>query len=576
MLIPRTQDRVYRVGHIACSIGAGAAGFNDAEARVENVRARFECAGGIDVDPMRIRNFDMMTGANGTVLDLFSRAQYEAYHGHEPPSDWREATPDDMRRAFGGDVDVIFSSPPCRGMTSLLDPSLAPTDRYQALNQLTVRSTMLAMEAFRDSLKIFLLENVPGLGTRGRPLLNQIVAVLRANGFSVSEEVHDCGEVGGLAQHRKRFLLVARQMDRVPPFLYRPRKQRMKTLGEVIGRLPLPGDPLAGPMHRIPELAWKTWKRLAFVEPGRDWRSLQDLRAVDGVLADWGIAPVDGAPIAVADPTPAGYPHHQVYGVRPWDMATGTVAGASRPSNGAYAVADPRYDRQGGRTSLGVRPWNASTGTVTGNTHPSNGAFSVADVRAPFQDGLPTYAVVPIGSGAPIANPAPTGGRGGRGKYRVTGMDEQSGTVISSSTTGEGAYAVADPTAWPVLAPDGRLPDDETATVARIIARDGTWHRPLTCLELAALQSLVPDDLTKPFALHGSETAARAYIGDAVPRAAAKAMAETILQTLVLADLGTTFELSSEEIWATPLAVALSVDQTATGGALDIERRLGA
>ena len=43
------------------------------------------------------------------------------------------------------------------------------------------------------------------------------------------------------------------------------------------GKLPLPGDPVAGVMHRVPALQWKTWVRLAFVPAGRDWRALNDL-----------------------------------------------------------------------------------------------------------------------------------------------------------------------------------------------------------------------------------------------------------------------------------------------------------
>lgn len=577
MLIQRPLERRFRVGHIACSIGGGAAGFNEAEARVENVRATFECAGGIDVDPLRIRNFDMMTGARGTVMDLFSREQYAAYHGHLPPDDWREAGPDDMRRAFGGDVDVIFASPPCRGLTTLLDPRLASTARYQALNQLTVRSVMLAVEAFRDTLKIFLLENVPGLGTKGRPLLRQIIAVLQDAGFSVAEDVHDCGEVGGLAQHRKRFLLVARHMGRVPPFLYQPRRQRMKTLGEVIGSLPLPGDPAAGPMHRIPELAWKTWKRLAFVEPGRDWKSLSDLRVVNGQLRDWGIAPIGSAAAELVDSlVPARDHHNQVLGVRQWNAATGTITGASRPMNGAFAVADPRYDGQRGHATFGVRSLSERSGAITGSTGPTNGNFSIADDRLDHNAGLPTYAIVPIASGAPVASPLPTGTRGGRGKYRVTALDDQAGTVIASSTTGEGAYAVADTNPWPVAPGEGVLPHDDKRGVVRIIARDGTYHRPLTCLELCALQDLIPANMAgRPFILHGSETDQRQFIGDAVPPAAARQMAEVILSTLLAAELGHRFVLSSEEIWAMPIAAALSVDMTAPGGAMDIERALG-
>ena len=52
------------------------------------------------------------------------------------------------------------------------------------------------------------------------------------------------------------------------------------------------GQARVGPMHRTPRLQWRTWVRLAFVEAGKDWRSLERLRVRDGVLADYLILPL--------------------------------------------------------------------------------------------------------------------------------------------------------------------------------------------------------------------------------------------------------------------------------------------
>ncbi|MBS7672920.1 hypothetical protein KIN13_05650, partial [Vibrio cholerae] len=94
--------------------------------------------------------------------------------------------------------------------------------------------------------------------------LDQIAQILGLYGYAVAETTHDCGELGGLAQSRKRFLLVARHVEKVPPFLYEPDKKSLQPVGAVLGRMPMPGDiELAGPMHRIPALQWKTWVRLA-------------------------------------------------------------------------------------------------------------------------------------------------------------------------------------------------------------------------------------------------------------------------------------------------------------------------
>jgi site-specific DNA-cytosine methylase len=573
------RQRVYRVGHVACGLGSGALGFRQASPKVGNLQARFETAGGIDIDPGALANFEHLTGVKGTHLDLFSRDQYVAYHGHEPPADWREATPADMRAVFGH-LDVAFSSPPCRGLTSLLDPKHVGSARYEALNQLTLRCYWLLLEAYRDDpIRILLLENVPGLATRGRHLLDQIYALLRHYGYAVAEDTHDVGPIGGLAQHRKRFLMVARHRELVPPFLYQPERKRMKTVGEVLGALPPPGDPRGGLMHRVPNLKWRTWTRLAFIEAGSDWRSLHDLAVEDGRLRDWAIRPYGGAQSGVEGLLPQRAPHNQVMGVRDWNGTTGVVQGASRPHNGAFCVADPRYGTRTGRPTLGVRDWGGTTGAVTGQTHPTNGAFSVGDPRQPPTLPDARYFEIVAREHLGAVDPRAKGTRGGRGKYRVTRMDEASGTVISSSTTGEGAYAVADGRLDPRAHHDAKMPGSDESLLAVIIARDGTWHRPFTTLDLAALQSLVdPDEVmagTSPLLLGSNQEDLRLWIGNAVPAASAKALGEVVGEVLLMAETGTTFQLSSREIWVRPAALALTVDTTAPGGSHHVESMLG-
>lgn len=101
--------------HFCCGLGGGAAGFNRARPRVGNVEAQWECLGGIDVDPAGLRDFERLAGVPGTLLDLFTRDQYIRFHGKEPPAGWREATPEDIRRAAGGRrPDAVFISSPAR------------------------------------------------------------------------------------------------------------------------------------------------------------------------------------------------------------------------------------------------------------------------------------------------------------------------------------------------------------------------------------------------------------------------------------------------------------------------------
>lgn len=598
--------------HFFVGAGGGAAGFNDATAQVGNLKAEFVCVGGIDNDPAAIVDFEKITGCKGTVMDLFTRQQYVAFHGREPPDGWHEATPEDVRRAFNYvRPDIGFTSSPCKGLSGLLNETLSRTRKYQALNELTLRGIWLMCETWKDDpVPLILFENVPRIATRGRHLLDQIGQLLRHYGYAIAETTHDCGELGGLGQSRKRFLLVARHLEKVPPFLYEPPKRPLRSVGEVLGRIPLPGDPAAGPMHRIPNLQWKTWVRLAFVKAGGDWRSLNELRIEDGKLADYLIVPE----------------YHGGYmGVTPWNEPTGTITGRSSPSTGKFAIADPRFAGAHEYQQYGVLPWSESSGAISGQSAPGGGKYSVADPRMPPSETrhYNIYRIVdwrhpsncinganhPAGGALSVADPRRAGSTFG-GKYAVTAWDEPTGTVIGGSTTGTGAFAVADPrpgcipktgdhyltgghygvvpwgspsgavsaaachdngrfsVADPRLDDVAMLPEAADKLVAIIRSLDGTWHRPMTTLDMAALQSYYdPDDYAEGyvFDMYGSsDEAKRERIGNMVPRKAAAAIGSEFGRTLLLARSGETFALGSTPIWVRPAVVALSM---ATGSA---------
>ena len=596
-LITHTED--IKHFHFCCGLGGGKKGFNRARPQLGSTAAVFRCIGGIDVDPASIRDFDRAgPGRPGTVMDLFTRQQYTAFHGKAPPASWKEATAVDIRRAAGNEApDVVFISSPCKGASGLLSETLSLTPKYQALNELTLRCIWLMCEAWAsDPVSLIVFENVPRLATRGRHLLDQIAQLLQGFGYAVNETTHDCGELGGLAQSRKRFLLVARHIERVPPFLYEPEKKRLRAVGDILGRMPFPGDDVSGPMHRIPRLQWKTWVRLAFVEAGSDWRSLNKLAVENGHLSEYLIVPEYRS----------GY-----MGVQGWDETSGTIAGRSTPTNGAFSIADPRHFGPAKHSNeCRITPWDGAAKVVS-SAHGTGQC--VADPR--FDPG--TYncgqyglcgwgetmgAVINVKSPGQgmfaVQDPRSTSGFAGAGKYLVTPFDGAAGTVIAGSTTGQGAFAVADPRSainargkgdayltgghygvvpwdgstgavsasagydngrWSVADPRiDSLPALNERTVAMIRALDGTWHRPFTTLELAALQSLI--DPEEHFELDGlSDSAWRERIGNAVPPAAAEAIGEVMGMTLLLARAGETFVLSAMPIWVQPVAIAISV-----------------
>lgn len=403
--------REFKVGHLCCGSGFGALGFRKASARLGNLEGTFRNIGGIDIDPAGIRDFERFAGCKGTLMDLMSLEQYRAFHGKEPPLDWLEATTTDIHRAMGFErPNVWFISAPCKGFSGLLSEQASKHLKYQALNELTLRAVWLALEAFKDDpVEFFVFENVPRIANRGRPLLDQIQALFSSYGYAYAETTHDCGELGNLAQSRKRFLLLARHMEKVPPFLYEPPKRPLRAVGEILGQLPLPGDSAAGPMHRLPRLQWKTWVRLAFVEAGSDWRSLNKLNVEDGVLKDFGIVPErkwrDGA-----------------LGVLDWKQFSGTVTASAEATTGRFNLADPRLPDAANwhNSALGVRKWDEPTGTVTGRGTATTGAFSLADPRLP------------------------EGARENQ-QYGVRQWSDTSGAIINVKSPGQGTFAVADP-----------------------------------------------------------------------------------------------------------------------------------
>lgn len=459
-----TDERIYTAFHLFCGIGGGAIGFQNARGESHGLHGRFRTLGGVDCDSLAIEDFDRLVGVKGTVLDLFTREDYEAFHGEAPPASWREATPEDIFAAAGGECpDVIFTSPPCKGLSGLLSNEKSESPKYQALNRLVVRGFFLALEAFsapgRRLPRLVLLENVPRIAQRGRKLLDQVTAMLRAYGYAVAEGAHNCGEIGSLAQNRNRFLLVARHTSSTAPFLYQPPKHRVRAIGEVLEQLPMPDAPEAGPLHRLPRLRRETWERLALIPAGKDWKAL---KAID--VSRLRLVPVPGAPSNV---------------LRIVDLdAVPEVDGAELAADGGVGQDGPRFNNV----------------------------------------------------------------------YRTATWDEPSPAVTGGAGPSSGSSAVADPRPWP------------PADLVVIIALDGTWHRPLTTLELAALQGL-PTRMAdgSPLVLAGrSMSGWRERIGNMVPPPAAQAVAESMLWTLLAHDAGMTFTFDNGPVWVRPEEAGLA------------------
>jgi site-specific DNA-cytosine methylase len=591
-----------------CGMGAGALGFLGATATIGDRTARFVSIGGIDNDADACKDFTTLTNSPALCVDVatLTPERLREFAGHEAP-------------------DVVFVTAPCTGASKLISDRKASETKYKDLNRLSEVWVELMLATWAVPPKLVLYENVPNLvnATRGKAMLNRFKAKLRKAGYVMHDGFHDAGVIGGLAQRRRRWLMVARH-SRVAPLLYQPTPKRVRGCGEVIGPMPMPGDPAAGPMHTLPKISWLNWVRLAMIPAGGDWRDLpgvvadgQQRREVfkrDEVCAwDRPCGTVGGpgsngvvniaddrvSPFALA---PSLNRHDTKYAVGDWKKPAKTVTSATRPGSGSLAVNDPRVPRAfpGGyaittspapssgacavvdarvpsdgeawfRGCLGVIRWEDPSPTVTGSSAPSRGPSAVADPRALVPTVAPfdaAYGVLAwdapsrtiaggsdVGQGAyAVADPAlrcaPRAGA-----YGVLSFEQAAKTITGSANIDNGPFAIADirvPNARPVCV----VPNIKKAPIGQvpvIVAEDGTWHRPLTTLELAALQGIPHRIHGKPLVLAGtSHTEWRRRIGNAVPPPAAKAIAERMLTNLLAAASGAFSLCGDGSVWVAP------------------------
>jgi site-specific DNA-cytosine methylase len=247
------------------------------------------------------------------------------------------------------------------------------------------------------------------------------------------------------------------------------------------------------------------WLRLCMIPGGGDHRD------IEGVLAD-------------------GQARRDIFGkykITLWDEPTPTVAGSG--SNGIYGVADPRvksaYDR-----GYGVLRWDEPSPTVAGGSAVGQGAYAVAD---------PRFTCVPRS-----------------GAYGVAAWNEPARTITGHHEVDNATAAVADPRVTSP-GPDSWLREIDWSRENRrplekapvLIARDGTWHRPFTLLDLAVLQDMPWQIDGEPLDLSGRWLGKiRRRIGNAIPVGAMAAVATKMLVTLLGSELGA-FSLSGDAVW---------------------------
>mgnify|MGYP006348444619 CR=1 FL=1 len=414
-------------------------------------RAGFETTG-LDFDPRACEDHRRLIGRPAHCVDI------------------RAMGPADLRALHPECPDVLASSSPCVGFSGCLPEVTSKTEKYQDFNDLALHGIQIGLEAWKGAKTgrkvpgLIVFENVPRIMTRGKKLLEYMVALLHAEGYAVEMSTHDCGELGkGLAQRRRRFLLVARHMATVTDFLRKPPAYKPLALRDILWELP-PPRPGGKGMHTLPVLSALNHLRLAAIFAGKDWRVLpsevylytcesSELEAVTGIR--WEHC--------------AGR-HAGKLGVLDWTLPARTIIGKARVCNTWNAVADPRVgwstdgpykDRP---SSYGVVDSAEPSPTVRGKQLLANSAAAVDDprvgvdlpLRAMRQNGgfgvetgeEPGHAVVAEGTvrntRASVADPRLTCAQRSDA-YGVQSGEEPSSTIVGNHGHDNVRGSVADP-----------------------------------------------------------------------------------------------------------------------------------
>lgn len=496
------------VAHWFCGLGGASLGYQ---------QAGFRCVGAFDLNRAACEDHLMLAGHPAQLVDLaeIQPRELAALHEERP--------------------DVIAMSPPCKGFSGCLPLAMSKTQTYQDLNSLVERSICLAVESWKIPPPFIILENVPRITTRGRQWLDNIEAILRAYGYACRETIYDCGEFGGLAQHRRRFLLVARHVKQMGEYVAVPQLKRVRGIGEVLSALPvpLPGSTEGGPLHRLPKCSAMNWMRLALIPAGGDWRDLPESVALAERAGrqngGFGVEDWDDASYAVVS----------------WNDASPTVRGAHEVRIAPASVADPRSTCKRNEGSMGVRGWEDASHAIIGHAAIQNFSAAVADPRLTCSPRATAYGVVDWDDAVGTVLSAACHDNSGVTLADPRATHDTSHTLLAVAGTYHGP---ADPrTIEHVLVGDPIDLDSQRPCYLIIRAPDGTWHRPMTTLELAVLQGLPAtvngEWLRLSHALHpvapgkkqpGLMARWRERIGNAVPPPAAKAMAEEIAEALAI------------------------------------------
>lgn len=174
--------------------------------------------------------------------------------------------------SVGREITLLAGGPPCQGF-SVQRRGGEEDDR----NDLVLEYFRLVQDI---RPRFFLLENVPGLGTRGRSHLDNLLRQAGHAGYLCQMKVLNAVDFG-VPQIRKRLFVIGERGAEVPIFNFPERASDLKkhrTVNEALEGLPSPpddGTPHPGiANHRVSRMSETNIRRISYVPQGGGWESL--------------------------------------------------------------------------------------------------------------------------------------------------------------------------------------------------------------------------------------------------------------------------------------------------------------